>query len=90
MTKEITKSNVQELMVKIALDQDHTGTGLEHLRNLATCFQALGAESLEDKFKVIAHFNKNASQYSQNIDRWKNPPEEQDVEVRADAYSEYC
>ena len=76
-------------MIKIALDQGHKGTGVEHLRNLATCMQVFGADSLEDKFKVIAYFNKNASQYSQNIERWKNPTEAQEAEVEVGAYSEY-
>jgi len=89
MATTITAESVKTLMIKIALDQKHTGTGKEHLMNLATTMQALGADSLQDKFLVIEHFNKNASQYSQNIERWKNPAATKAVEVNTDAYSQY-
>ena len=89
MSQEITKENVNALMVKIALNEGHKGTGHEHLKNLMICLQAFNADTLEKKLKVVAYFNKNASQYSQNIERWKNPTETQEVEVDAEAYNKY-
>ena len=89
MSQEITKENVNALMIKIALNEGHTGTGHEHLKNLMICQQAFNEYTLEKKLKVTAYFNKNASQYSQNIERWKNPTAAKEVEIDANSYEQY-